>query len=131
MGMIKKEKPLDYSLLACQIIALVQITLCLDTSSVFEITYPTLMQRIKGTKNQALLREMLHCVSLMGFVCDIPDEETQEILSTLTHFISESSDHGVVEMAIRMWTFLSSIQPKSRILSESLSEWGVWDRNHI
>ena len=53
MGMIKKEKPLDYSLLACQIIALVQITLCLDTSSVFEITYPTLAEN-QGNKESSV-----------------------------------------------------------------------------
>ena len=123
--MIKREKPLEYSTLACRIISLLQLTLAQDTSSVFEISYSILMQRLKGSKSQVLIREILHCICTMAFICDTPDETLSEIMSCITTLLSTSKDNGVIETAISMWTLLSSVQPAYSILSDSLPSFGL------
>ncbi|CBK24989.2 uncharacterized protein [Blastocystis hominis] len=118
LSYIRKEKPVEVAISSCRILALLQISLALDTSVTYDIAYPVLLQRLRSSKSVPLLIECFRTASIILFVCDARDEDVLDLLSLLSDRISSSStDPALAATAIDMWMFLSSTRSRHEVLA--------------
>lgn len=140
LGFIRKEKPLDYSVPACHLLALIQLSIdfnrlwilkawCLEDNLIYSISRSTLINLIRKSKFAKLQAEAVYSLGLMHFVCECDDEDTEEFITLLIELIHSHKVPTVTEAAILNWVLLMSISPTRTVLSESLpsytSKWVI------
>ena len=109
---IRKEKPVDQAVLSCDILGLLQMNIDFTSNPVvYELSRETLVKIIKNTKSSKLASSCIQALTLMNYICDGLDEDTEEILMLFRDIIIKHKDPENTIKAIVGWCLISSLLP--------------------
>ena len=106
-------------MLSCDILGLLQIAV--DFSSnfiVYELSRETLMKVIRNATAQKLIPSCIQALSLMNYICESQDEDTDEILELFREILIEHKNVEITTKAIVGWCMITSLLPTYKIDTE-------------
>ncbi|KAK8799301.1 hypothetical protein WA171_006047 [Blastocystis sp. BT1] len=119
---IRKERVVADVTAACRILVLLHATYCLDSPTVYEVSYSCLVDRAKSTKKQQVAVDCFHAAAVILFLTEVPDEVEDEFLEYVRSIIEKpnSTSFPLLAQALSAWVLLMSVKPKRQILTDSL-----------
>ena len=106
-------------MLACDILGLLQIAVDFSSDSIiYELSRETLMKVIRNEKTHKLIPSCIQALTLMNYICEGQDEDTDEIVELFREIIIEHRNVESTAKAIVGWCLITSLLPTYKVDSE-------------